>query len=289
MHFGQTLRVLRTTAGLSLRQLARQIEVSPAYLSQVETGKVPPPQPSRIQAIETSLGVPEGYLLSSTDRLDASISELLHDAPVVIDFLRTAMQAGLEPSDFQDMIELLNARGAVGLRLALGQKPRLQLSGDSETDIRHLSDYLIEERIMRLKGAADKDSLFDELASRAAEQVPGLNRETVCQELWSAEREASTGIGSGIAVPHLTHSTVQHTVVLLAVLEQGVDYGAIDSEPVDICFLLLAPDWGRKEHLELLARIAQVCSHPSFTQGVRAGGTPAEILNFVTQSATRIP
>jgi len=289
LHFGQTLRVLRTTAGLSLRELARQIDVSAAYLSQVETGKVPPPQPSRIQAIETSLGVPEGYLLSSTDRLDSTISGLLHDAPVVIDFLRTAIHTGLEPSDFQDLIELLNARGVAGLRLALEREPRESFSDDCETDIRHLSDYLLEDRIMCLRSAADKDSLFGELASAAAQQIPGLRSEEVCRELWAVEREASTGIGSGIAVPHLTHPMLDKTMVFLAVLDHGVDYSAIDGEPVDICFLLLAPDSARREHLELLARIAQVCSHPSFTQGVRAGDTPSEILKFVTQCATRIP
>ena len=95
--------------------------------------------------------------------------------------------------------------------------------------------------------------------------------------------------GSGIAVPHLTHPELQHTLVLLAVLDRGVDYGAVDGDPVDICFLLLAPDSARREHLDLLARIAWVCSHPSFTQGVRAGETSTEILNFITQCATRIP
>ena len=289
MHFGQTLRVLRTTAGLSLRELARQIEVSAAYLSQVETGKVPPPLPRRIRAIESSLGVPEGYLLSSTHRLDTSISGLLHDAPVVVDFLRVAMQVGLEPRDFQDMIELLNARGAIGLRLAMSQRSALQSNGDSQSDILHLSDYLVEERIMYLEGAPDKDRLFVDLAARAAEQVPGLSQHAVLEALWHAERKAATGIGSGIAVPHLTHPELQHTLVLLAVLDRGVDYGAVDGDPVDICFLLLAPDSARREHLDLLARIAQVCSHPSFTHGVRAGGTPTEILNFITQCATRIP
>lgn len=261
--------------------------MSPAYLSQVETGKVPPPRSSRIQAIEKALEVPSGYLLSSTDRLDAAIAGLLHDAPVVIDFLRLAIDSGLKSDDFQDMIELLNARGATGLRRALEHS--LPCGGDAKTDIRHLSDYLIEERIMFLRGAVDKDNLFDELASYAARCIPILSREVVYEGLWHAEREASTGIGIGIAVPHLTHPALQHTVVLLAVLDQGVDYGAIDNKPVDICFLLLAPNSARREQLELLARIAQVCSHPSFTQGVRSADTPTQILNFVTHSATRIP
>ena len=289
MHFGQTLRVLRTTARLSLRELARQIAVSAAYLSQVETGKAPPPSPKRIRAIEVSLGVPEGYLLSAAERLDLNVAALLHDVPPVADFLRTALEVGLEGDDFQDMITLLKAKGAAGMRRAMRQQGHLDLDADGAAEIRHVSDYLVEERITILKGAQDKDTLFGELASRVSEYVPGLLRDTVLDELWEREREASTGIGSGIAVPHATHPVFERTVLILLVLEKAVDYDAVDGEPVDICFLLLAPDSARREHLELLARVAQLCSHPSFVKGVRSANTPAEILDFVKLCPARIP
>jgi len=281
--------VLRTTAGLSLRELARQITVSPAYLSQVETGKAPPPRPKRIQAIEASLGVPEGYLLSAAERLDLNVAALLHDVPPVADFLRTALEAGLKGDDFQDMITLLKGKGADGMRRAIRHEKHLDLDSEASTEIRHVSDYLVEERITILKGHRDKDALFGELASHVTQHVEGLKRETVLHELWAREKQASTGIGSGIAVPHATHAQLERTLLILVVLEKAVDYGAIDGEPVDICFLLLAPDSARREHLELLARVAQLCSHPSFTKGVRSANTPAEMLDFVKLCPSRIP
>ena len=69
----------------------------------------------------------------------------------------------------------------------------------------------------------------------------------------------------------------------------GIEYSVVDGEPVDICFFVLAPDSAQREHLELLARIAQVCAHPSFTKGVREGNSPGDILQFVKLCATRIP
>ena len=274
---------------MSLRHLAREIEVSPAYLSQVETGKVLPPQPSRIRAIEDTLGVPEGYLLSAAHRLDASVRALLDEVPVVADFLRAAIHAGLQPSDFQDMIELLGAEGAPGFRRKMSAGAHLSLVPEGYHEVRHLTDYLVEERITLMAGARDKSCLFDELARLAATQVEGLTAEVVHDELWRKEREASTGIGDGIAVPHATHPLLEQTLAFLVVLDKPVDYAAIDGVPVDICFFLLAPDSAQREHLELLARIAQVCAHPSFCRGVRDGGRASELLTFITLCSTRIP
>ena len=289
MHFGQTLRVLRTTAKLSLRELSRQIGVSPAYLSQVETGKIAPPSPERIRAIESALGVPDCYLLSVTARVDANVADLLHNVPPVIDFLRAALQAGLNGQDFQSMITLLKSQGAEGMRRALKVNATFDLHPDAATDVRYVSNYLVEERVGQLTGVKNKEALFDLFSERVLEHVEGWTRQAVLEELWTREREASTGIGSGIAVPHASHAALKKTVVLLVVLDPAVDYGAIDGEPVDICFLVLAPESARREHLEVLARVTQVCSHPSFTRGVRTANTPAEILEFVKLCAARIP
>ena len=90
-------------------------------------------------------------------------------------------------------------------------------------------------------------------------------------------------------MPHATHHLLDHTLIFLMVLDQPVDYAAIDNEPVDICFFVLAPESAQQEHLELLARIAQVCAHPSFTKGIRGGNSPKDILQYVRLCATRIP
>lgn len=291
MHFGHTLRILRNTAGVSLRALARQIGVSPAYLSQVETGKVPAPRQARILEIEAALGVQRGYLLSAARRLDSQVVDFLQAVPAAADFLHAAMQARLKGAHFQIMTEQLARGGAAALHIMLdAAAPRRPDAVLDEPDaVRHLSDYLVEDRVLCLDRRLDKVELFDELARRVAPHLGGVDAATVVTELWAREREASTGIGSGIAVPHAELPGLAGAVALLAVLQPPVEYGAIDGEPVELCFLVLVPTGGGREHLELIARVAQLCSHPYFTAGLRNARDPAAILSFIQQHSPRIP
>jgi len=66
--FGHTLRMLRTTAGISLRNLAKKMDVSPAYLSQIERGKLPPPTHNRIAKIAETIGIPLSLLIEMSHR-----------------------------------------------------------------------------------------------------------------------------------------------------------------------------------------------------------------------------
>ena len=77
--FGHTLRMLRTTAGISLRTLAKKIDVSPAYLSQVELGKLPPPTHNRITTIAETIGIPVSMLIEMSQRPNPEVI-LLADA-----------------------------------------------------------------------------------------------------------------------------------------------------------------------------------------------------------------
>jgi len=90
MHFGYTLRTLRTAAGISLRRLAKEVDVSPAYLSQVERGTLPPPTLPRLRDIAKVLGVPPVALTDLTDRLATEVLKLVRSMPEAVRFLRVA-------------------------------------------------------------------------------------------------------------------------------------------------------------------------------------------------------
>src|SRR5512145_1351730 len=84
MHFGATLRLLRLESGLSLRDLARRLDVSGAYLSRVENGLDAVPTPSRLDAMARELGVPAPVLLSLAHRI----------SPLVVDYVEQVPAAG---------------------------------------------------------------------------------------------------------------------------------------------------------------------------------------------------
>ena len=83
------------------------------------------------------------------------------------------------------------------------------------------------------------------------------------------ERLGSTGVGHGVAIPHSRMEGVEQAIVAIAVLENGVDYDAIDGEDVDILFALLVPQECTEEHLQILASAAEMFSDADLCSTLR--------------------
>lgn len=114
-----------------------------------------------------------------------------------------------------------------------------------------LADLFADGRVFVLR-AADKQAALDELSRRAAEALD-LRPVDVAAALGSREALGSTGVGSGIAVPHARLDSVVSPSGFFARLERAVDWGAIDRRPVDLVFLLLSPVERDSDHLAALA------------------------------------
>ena len=84
------------------------------------------------------------------------------------------------------------------------------------------------------------------------------------------ERLGSTGIGEGLAIPHGKLRDLDHLVGLVARLERPIDFDSLDGQPVDILFLLLAPEGAGADHLKALARVARVLREPGALDRIRA-------------------
>lgn len=288
MHFGQTLRVLRTTAGMSLRALARKTGLSPAYLSQVETGKLPPPNEEWLVQIEEALSLPEALLISLTARIDGDVSQLLASTPEVCTFLRTAVNVGLTGPDYLTLAAIVRQLGAAGLDNGLDRLAPDSVASPPGESACALVQHLTEDRVAFVPDVDSKAALFRWLAQQTAQHLSELDAEMVYRSLEARESKASTGIGSGIAVPHTTLEHLQSTFMLLAVVPKGVDYQAIDGEAVTLCFLLLGGPGQTQEHLQLLARIAKVCTQSNFQTGVLQSRAPSAAYRFIREVASRI-
>jgi PTS system nitrogen regulatory IIA component len=122
--------------------------------------------------------------------------------------------------------------------------------------------------------AADKPRLLQELARRAG-AVLGLPAGEIAAALAAREQLGSTGVGSGIAVPHAQLPQLPATAGFFAQLERPVDFAAIDGKPVDLLFLLLGPPQARAEHLALLAAGTRRLRERAVADGLRAATTAA--------------
>lgn len=143
-----------------------------------------------------------------------------------------------------------------------------------------LSELIGPDHVFVQLRVADKARLLQELARRAA-QALGLPAADVAAALTAREALGSTGVGSGIAVPHAQVPQLAGTAGFFAQLERPVDYAAIDGKPVDLVFLLLGPPAARAEHLALLAAGTRRLRDRAVAEALRAATSPEAARTFL--------
>ena len=145
-----------------------------------------------------------------------------------------------------------------------------------------LLDFLRPEAIApSLKVNSKKQALHD-LAAQASRLVERDERE-IFDTLLQRERLGSTGIGEGIAIPHGKLPKLAGLFGLFARLEKPIDFEALDGEPVDMLFLLLAPEGAGADHLKALARIARMLREPGIHERIRAARDASALYAVLTQ------
>src|SRR3982074_1363160 len=120
-----------------------------------------------------------------------------------------------------------------------------------------LNDLVAPNAIIPALKVNGKKQALQELAAKAAE-LSGLSERTIFEILMQREKLGSTGVGAGIAIPHGKLAKLSKLFGLFARLERPVDFEALDGQPVDLIFLLLAPEGAGADHLKALARIARL-------------------------------
>jgi len=118
-------------------------------------------------------------------------------------------------------------------------------------------DLLGPEAVIGQLKVTSKKQALQELAQRAA-RLTGIHERTVFDVLIERERLGTTGIGHGIAIPHGKLAGLDRVYGVFAKLERPVDFDAIDNQPVDLIFLLLAPANCGTDHLKALAKVSRM-------------------------------
>jgi PTS system fructose-specific IIC component/PTS system nitrogen regulatory IIA component len=129
--------------------------------------------------------------------------------------------------------------------------------------------------------AEDKDEAFEELADAFC-QASRLNiREDILDAVRERERKMSTGIQKGIAVPHGKSNSVDRVYGVLGISKRGIDYDALDGEPVYLLFMVIGPQSGTEKHLRILKRLAELLQNPQFFTDLAAQNDPASASNII--------
>ncbi len=142
-----------------------------------------------------------------------------------------------------------------------------------------LIDLVAPNAILPALKVNSKKQVLHELAARAA-ILSGQNERAIFDILRPREKLGSTAVGNGIAIPHGKMPGLTRLFGLFARLDRPIDFEALDNQPVDLVFLLLAPEGAGADHLKALARIARLLRDPNVAHKLR-GSHDAESLYAV--------
>jgi PTS system nitrogen regulatory IIA component len=146
-----------------------------------------------------------------------------------------------------------------------------------------LADLLTSDAIIPALKANTKKQALQELSEKAA-QISGLPAREIFDALLQRERLGSTGIGNGIAIPHGKLARIKSIFGIFARLERPIDFDALDGAPVDLVFLLIAPESSGADHLKALACAARVLRDPGVVATIRATRDPSALYSVIAQT-----
>lgn len=140
-----------------------------------------------------------------------------------------------------------------------------------------------ESMIMDLK-ATTKDEAINEMAD--LEVATGIvnNKQKFVESIWAREKESTTGIGGGIAMPHARNEYINKARVLFAKSEKGVDFDSLDQQPVHLFFMITAPAGADNTHLQALAKLSSLLINPDLVEKLKAAKTADEVIDLFSQA-----
>ena len=131
-----------------------------------------------------------------------------------------------------------------------------------------LTDLVAPQAVIPALKVNNKKQAIQELAARAA-GLTGQGEREILEILQQREKLGSTGIGNGIAIPHGKLPKLERLFGMFARLDRPIDFEALDGQPVDLIFLLLAPEAAGADHLKALARVARLLRDPEIARKLR--------------------
>ena len=144
-----------------------------------------------------------------------------------------------------------------------------------------INDLISSDVVVANLKATSKKQVLHNLARRASKKT-GVNERDIFDVLMERERLGSTGVGNGIAIPHGKLPELERLHGLFALLEQPVDFQAIDEHPVDLIFLLLAPESSGADHLKALAKISRLLRNTGICDKLRGSETSDALYAILT-------
>ena len=132
--------------------------------------------------------------------------------------------------------------------------------------------------------ASSKTNAIEKMVDLMEKRGNLTDKEVYKKGVFAREEESTTGIGEGIAIPHCKSDSVKEPGLAAMVLPEGVEYDALDGNPVNLIFLIAAPNTKDNVHLDVLSRLSTLLMDEKFVSDLRAAKSPEEFLNIIEKA-----
>lgn len=143
-------------------------------------------------------------------------------------------------------------------------------------------DALHKDAILSDLKSLDKKGVLEELVAPVS-QISGISHDHLVRVLMDRERLGSTGIGSGIGIPHGKLKDLESLILGFGLSKKGVDFESMDGSPTHIFFLLVTPENSTGVHLKLLARISKILKNETFREKLLKANDSDEIYSIIME------
>src|SRR5262245_59447377 len=152
-----------------------------------------------------------------------------------------------------------------------------------------MSDFVVREAILPELKATNKEGVIREMVEslRSAGYFKGGEPDDIVKAIMKREQLGSTGIGRGVAIPHTKHASVDRLVGTIAVSRSGVNFDAVDGEPVFVLVLLVLPQDRPGDHLRALENVARSMRDDGFVRSMRQSTTRDAIWEMLDDAPTQ--
>jgi len=149
-----------------------------------------------------------------------------------------------------------------------------------------LSDFVVKEAILIDLQATSKEPAIREIVQSLAGvgRLAEADTDSVAKAILNREELGSTGIGQGVAVPHTRHPKADRLIGTVAISRKGVDFAALDGDPVDIFFLLVSPPNQPGDHLRALENISRHLKDEKFVSFLRQAKTREDVIEILDEA-----
>ena len=144
-------------------------------------------------------------------------------------------------------------------------------------------DFLSADAIKMSLESKNKKDVVKELVELLVKSGKVKDKKKMLQTLMDREELGSTGIGQGIAIPHGKSETVTDLAAAFGLSTDGISFDSLDGEPVNIFFLLVAPEGAAGAHLKALARISSLLKDKYFRKSLLSAKTPEDVVKIIQE------